>query len=89
MATMDWSATSDWPGVITTNNAENEGTWYVTESVQASAFSYSFPKDIRNEWIAGQWVDMAEDKFSIELGKFEEHVEEKDHMAELEELFEI
>lgn len=76
-------------GVITTNNVEGEGVWYVaTESVPSSAFSYRLGRDIRNEWIADQWVDMAEDKFSIELSKFEEHVE-KDHMAELKELFEI
>jgi len=84
MATVDWSATSDWPAAAITTNGKD--VWYVaTESEPASAFSNSHPRD--KEWMAYQWFDMAAGKFISELETVS--FEEKDHLAELEELFEI
>ena len=81
MATVDLSE-----GIITTNNAKD--VWYVaTESAPASGVSYDFANIIAKDWFIDYWKESTNsDKLKIKL---EEVSISKDHMAELEELFEI
>lgn len=82
MATAGSWSTNWSSGEITT-----DGVWYTaTESAPSSAFSYVYPKTKEKDGYL--WFDE-----KIKLQTFEQEYpcefEEKDHLSELEELFEI
>ena len=85
MATAGSWSTNWSTGYITTDAGngtdDGNGTWYSTESVPSSAFSYRPAEQI------DYWINMMDKDGKIEM--CEAKYEEKDHLAELKELFEI
>ena len=82
-----------WSTNWSTGEITTDGVWYTaTESAPSSAFSYVYPKS--KDYGPYLWFDEKSNKlqtFEREYaGEFEETLDvKKDHLSELEELFEI
>lgn len=74
--------TPEWSDVITTNNTNDDTLWYSTESMSASAFSYQMPVTVKD---GAKWFAIPPDRDD----EFSFSAKPKNHLSELEELFEI